>query len=40
MYDVWWGSRIDFKHLAMVTTHLYKATDPAIIFKFKYIDNR
>jgi len=40
IYDIWWGSHIDFNHLAMVTTQHYEPTDKAIIFKFKYIDNR
>ena len=40
IYDIWWGSHIDFNHLAMVTTHLYEQNEKAIIFKFKYIDNR
>lgn len=40
VYDIWWGSHIDFKHVAMVTSHLYQSSDKATIFKFKYIDNR
>ena len=40
IYDIWWGSHIDFNHLAMVTTHLYEQNEKAVIFKFKYIDNR
>ena len=39
-YEIWWGSRIDFSNLAMITTHHFKQTDLGIIFKFKYIDNR
>lgn len=40
MYDVWWSSRIDFDHVAMVATHRFLPSDSAVILKFKYSNNR
>ncbi len=40
MYDVWWSTRIDFDHVAMVATHRFLPSDSAVILKFKYINNR
>ena len=40
MYDVWWSTRIDFDHVAMVATHRFQPSDSAVILKFKYINNR
>lgn len=40
MYNVWWGTGIDFKHVSMVASHLFTVTDKAVLFKFNYTDNR
>ncbi len=40
IYNIWWGTGINFEHLAMVATHLYEPTDYATIFKFNYTLNR
>jgi len=39
-YNVWWGSGLDFSHIAIFTTPLYNAQDSGIIFKFNYTANR
>jgi hypothetical protein len=35
-YNIWWLTGLDFTHLAMDISKLYKDTDPAIVFKFNY----
>lgn len=40
IYNVWWGTGIDFTHMAMVSNYLYGETDDAILFKFNYTKNR
>jgi hypothetical protein len=40
IYQVWWGSGIDFSHIALSTTTLYTPTDAGVIFKFGYVANR
>jgi hypothetical protein len=40
IYNVWWGSGIDFIHLAAFTTPSYLLSEKGIIFKFNYSDNR
>ncbi len=39
-YNIWWLTGLDFTHLAMDISKLFKDTDPAIIFKFNYTENR
>lgn len=40
IYNIWWGTGINFQHLAMVTSHLYEQNDKGIVFKFNYTLNR
>ena len=40
MYNIWWGTGIDFSHLSIFTTPLYTPEDKGIIFKFNYSQNR
>lgn len=40
IYNIWWGTGIDFKHLSMSTTSLYTDSDDGVIFKFNYTLNR
>ena len=39
-YNLWWGTGIDFSHMALFTTPLFSDTDDGIIFKFNYTQNR
>jgi hypothetical protein len=40
IYNVWWGTGIEFTHLALVSDPNYLVTEPGIIFKFNYTENR
>jgi hypothetical protein len=40
IYNIWWGSGIDFTHLSITTSPTYTAPEKGIIFKFNYSDNR
>lgn len=40
VYNIWWGTGINFKHLAMVSSHLFAQQDKGIVFKFNYTQNR
>jgi hypothetical protein len=40
IYNIWWGTGIDWKQVHMVSSSLFKPTDNAIRFKFNYTDNR
>lgn len=40
VYNIWWGTGINFKHMAMVSSHLFTSEDNGIIFKFNYTQNR
>lgn len=39
-YAAWFSSNIDFIHISIVTTTLFKEADPGIVFKFAYSENR
>lgn len=39
-YNIWWGSGIDFSHLAVFTSPSFVSADKGIIFKFNYSENR
>jgi hypothetical protein len=39
-YQIWWGTGIDFTHLSIYTSPNFPSTDPGIIFKFNYTQNR
>jgi len=36
IYQIWWGSGIDFTHLSIYTAPNFTPTDKGIIFKFNY----
>ncbi len=36
IYNIWWGTGIDFTHLSITTTSLFTESDAGIIFKFNY----
>jgi hypothetical protein len=40
VYAVWWGTGIDFSHISIYTSPNFPSSDPAIIFKFNYSQNR
>ena len=40
IYQVWWGSGLDFTHLSIVTTTLFNENDAGVVFKFNYTLNR
>lgn len=40
IYNIWWGTGIDFSHLAAVSTDRFTAVDDGIVFKFNYTENR
>ena len=40
IYNIWWGSGIDFSHVAVYTGRNFNETDSGIIFKFNYTENR
>lgn len=40
IYNVWWGTGIDFSHLSIFTTPTLDAADPGVVFKFNYTENR
>lgn len=40
IYNIWWGTGLNFNHMAMVTSNFYTSTDKAILFKFNYTQNR
>lgn len=40
VYNIWWGTGIHFTHLAIVSDHNYLDSEPGIIFKFNYTENR
>jgi hypothetical protein len=40
IYQIWWGSGLDFSHLSIVTSTLFNENDAGVIFKFNYTLNR
>lgn len=40
IYQIWWGSGIDFEHLSVFTTPIYAQNDPGIIFVFNFTEGR
>lgn len=40
IYQVWWGTGLDFSHLSISSSPLFTASDAAVIFKFNYTLNR
>jgi hypothetical protein len=40
IYNIWWGSGVDFLHLAAFTSPTFAPADKGIIFKFNYSANR
>lgn len=40
IYNIWFGTGINFDHMAMITSSLYGPTEKAILFKFNYTLNR
>jgi hypothetical protein len=40
VYNIWWLTGLDFDHVDIVVSTLFEDTDPAIIFKFNYTQNR
>jgi hypothetical protein len=39
-YSIWWGTGIDFTHLAIFTSPTFTSVDSGVIFKFNYTENR
>lgn len=40
IYNIWWGSGIDFSHLSIFSTPRWTPSDKGIVFKFNYSENR
>lgn len=40
MYQIWWGTGMDFEHMSIEPSKLLSPTDQGIIFKFNYTFNR
>lgn len=40
IYQIWWGTGIDFTHLSIYTAPTFTPNDKGIIFKFNYSENR
>lgn len=40
IYNIWWGTGIDFTHMAITTAPNFNQTDQGIRFKFNYTANR
>lgn len=40
IYQIWWGTGLDFSHLSISTSPLYSQNDDGVIFKFNYTLNR
>ena len=40
IYNIWWGTGIDFTHLSIYTSPIYNPADLGIIFRFNYSENR
>ena len=40
IYNIWWLTGIDFTHIAIELSPLYQDSEPAIIFRFNYTENR
>jgi hypothetical protein len=40
IYQIWWGSGLDFSHLAISTSTFYSPSDAGVVFKFNYTLNR
>lgn len=40
IYQVWWGTGLDFSHLSISSSPLFTAEDSGVIFKFNYTLNR
>jgi len=40
IYQIWWGSGIDFAHLSLFTSRMFTASDPGIIFVFNFTTGR
>ena len=39
-YNIWFLTGLDFTHMALDVSQLMDDSDPAIIFKFNYTENR
>lgn len=40
IYNIWWLTGLDFSHLHIEISRFFEDSDPAIIFKFNYTQNR
>lgn len=40
IYQIWWGSGVDFSHLSISTSTLFNENDAGVVFKFNYTLNR
>lgn len=40
VYNIWWGTGIDFEHLSVFTSPRFDPADDGIVFKFNYTENR
>lgn len=40
IYNIWWHTGLDFSHLHIEISQFFNDSDPAIIFKFNYTQNR
>lgn len=40
IYNIWWLTGLDFDSLKMTSSNYFKDTDPGIVFKFNYTNNR
>lgn len=40
IYNIWWGSGIDFTHVSVASSPSYAPAEKGIIFKFNYSENR
>jgi len=40
IYNIWWGTGLDFSHLAIATSPIFTTADVGIIFKFNNTENR
>jgi hypothetical protein len=40
IYNTWWNQGIDFTHMAVVPSMYFNASDPGMIMRFNYTENR
>lgn len=40
IYNIWWGTGVDFTHMSVVSSSLFTAQDMGVLFKFNYSASR